>query len=142
MQGSRRWSKKNFARYLAVQEYWDESLCNTCLYSEDEADELVNGRPICKESGVCKHLCGGPAASVGLSCDPNLLLLASGLSRPLETLRKISLMATDAVGLPTLNALGWLDFEIDLDTDSFADCIGAWLVQWRENVAKRRNHGR
>ena len=113
-------------------------MCDLCA-EDEEADELVDGKPYCKAHHVCKHLLHNDHKKSWLSCDPNCVLLCTGISKPLETIKKLSAMSVDGMGLPTLGALNWLDFEIDLDTNDFADCIGAWIVQWREEIARRRN---
>lgn len=67
-----------------------------------------------------------------------MLLACSGMARTLSTVRKLSMLALDGNGLPTLNALGWLDVETGMGTDDFTDCIFEWFSAFRAECAKER----
>lgn len=65
----------------------------------------------------------------------------SGAKYLIPKLVKLASMSPDANGLPTLNALGWLDVETDLNREDFLDITFEWLQTQRNDIAQRRLHG-
>lgn len=60
------------------------------------------------------------------------------MQKTLRTLERLAYMDIDGHGLPTLRALGWVDLEVNFDTDDFAECVGVWFNILRANCAKGR----
>jgi len=105
----------------------------------EESDELAeNGFPICYKTGICKHLLHDDAVKSGLSCCPPTLLLCSGFARTMQTMRNAAFLAPDALNLPTLQALGWMDIETGMSIDDFSDCAAKWLSTERIRIAGKR----
>lgn len=99
-----------------------------------EEDEREGGAPLCQARGECKYLQNPVAAHHGLSGVPLHYRDASGLSAFLVQAQRVRNLSPLTDQGPTLQALGWMDWETDLEPEEYQELLDIWhtthLLKW------------